>query len=131
MIRCILIIFISVLFLACKESIPFGIIKPAKMQQVLWDVLRADALSHEIVKSDPSKSLADENVKLTKKVFLIHNITEEQFQKSYSYYTQHPDKMKTMLDSLNLQQVRKSTIEIQQKQKQDIPETSRLIIYIR
>ena len=130
MIRCILIIFISVFFFSCKESIPFGIIKPSKMQEILWDVLRADALSHEIVKSDPSRSLSDENIKLTKKVFLIHNITEEQFQKSYSYYTRHPDKMKTMLDSLNAQQVRRNTIEILQKPKQ-VTESSRLIIYIR
>ena len=129
MIRCILIIFISTFIFSCQESIPFGIIKPSKMQEVLWDVLRADALSHEIVKSDPSKSLSDENIRLTKKVFLIHNISEEEFQKSYSYYTQHPDKMKNMLDSLNAQQIRKSTIETQQKQ--EIPETSRLIIYIR
>jgi hypothetical protein len=130
MTRCILIISITVFFFSCKESIPFGIIKPAKMQQVLWDVLRADALSHEIVKIDPSKSLSDENIKLTKKVFLIHNITEEQFQKSYSYYTQHPDKMKTMLDSLNVQQVRKNTI-VPEKPKQVITESSRLIMYIK
>ena len=131
MIRCILIIFISAFFFSCQESTPFGIIKPSKMKEILWDVLKADALSHEIVKSDPSKSLSDENIRLTKKVFLIHNITEEQFQKSYSYYIQHPDKMKTMLDSLNAEQVRKSTIEIQQKHRLVIPKASRLIIYIR
>lgn len=112
MIRCIVIISISVFFYSCKESTPSGIIKPKKMQEILWDVLRADALSQQLVKSDSAKSLADESVKLTKKVFLIHNISEEQFEKSYTYYTNHPDIMRTMLDSINAQQTRKSNLEI-------------------
>ena len=126
MIRCILIIFISVLYCSCKESTPSGIIKPKEMQVILWDVLRADALSQQIVKKDSSVSLADENVRLTKKVFLIHNITQEQFEKSYSYYAQHPDIMKTMLDSLNDQQTRISTLEIPPpKQKRLMHESTR------
>lgn len=117
MIRCILIISISVFFYSCKESTPSGIIKSKRMQEILWDVLRADALSQQLVKSDSAKSLADKSVKLTKKVFLIHNITEEQFEKSYSYYTHHPDMMRNMLDSLNAQQTRMSNLEIPLKHK--------------
>ena len=111
MIRCILIISISILLYSCKDSLPSGIIERNKMQQILWDVFRADALSQQLVKGD-SKLLAEENVKLTKDVFLIHNITEEQFQKSYAYYTQHPDIMSSMLDSLNAQQSKTSTLEV-------------------
>ena len=111
MTRCTLICLVLLFFYSCKESIPSGVIKPAKMQEVLWDVLRADALSRQIINRDSSKKLAEENVRLTKKVFAIHNITEEQFQKSYSYYTQHPDKMKTILDSLNSQQIRKANAD--------------------
>jgi hypothetical protein len=110
MTRCILIGLLLVFFYSCKESIPSGIIKPAKMQEILWDVLRADALSQQVVNRDSSKKLAEENVRLTKKVFAIHKITEEEYQKSYSYYTQHPDKLKTILDSLNAQQTRKAAL---------------------
>jgi hypothetical protein len=123
MIRCIVIISISVFFYSCKESTPSGIIKPKKMQEVLWDVLRADALSQQLVKSDSAKSLADESVKLTKKVFLIHNISEEQFEKSYTYYTNHPDIMRTMLDSINAQQTRKSNLEIPLTKKRMLKNT--------
>jgi len=123
MIRCIVIISISVFFYSCKESTPSGIIKPKKMQEVLWDVLRADALSQQLVKSDSAKSLADESVKLTKKVFLIHNISEEQFEKSYTYYTNHPDIMRTMLDSINAQQTRKSNLEILLTKKRMLKDT--------
>ena len=106
MIKYILIISFLCFFYSCKETIPSGVIKPAKMQEILWDVLRAEALSQEIVKRDSSKSVAAENIRLTKKIFLLHNITQQQYEKSYSYYTAHPDIMRTILDSLNNQQSR-------------------------
>ena len=107
MMRVGLIFFTLILFYSCKDSVPSGIIKQDKMQQVLWDVLRADALSQEIVKKDSTKSAAVESAILTKKVFLIHHVSEEEFKKSYSYYISHPNLMKTMMDSVNAQQVRK------------------------
>jgi hypothetical protein len=118
MIRCILIFLVSVFITSCKESLPSNIIKQKKMQEVLWDVFRADALSRQIVSTDSSKSLQEETIKLTEKVFLIHNITKEQFEKSYSYYAHHPDIMKTILDSLNAQQTRISNIELTHRNKQ-------------
>ncbi len=125
MTRCILIFSVSIFFYSCKESTPSGIIKPKEMQEVLWDVLKADALSQELVKSDSSRSISSENVKLTNKVFLIHNITKEQFEKSYSYYTHHPDIMQIMLDSINTRQMRMSFISIPVKQKPTITDTSK------
>lgn len=110
MIRCILIIATSVLFYSCKETVPSGIIKQNKMQEVLWDMLRADALSHQIANSDSTKLPDDERAKLTRQVFIIHNITEDQFDKSYSYYAQHPEIMRNMLDSLNSQKIRVDTL---------------------
>lgn len=110
MIRCILIIATSVLFYSCKETVPSGIIKQNKMQEVLWDMLRADALSHQIANSDSTKFADDERAKLTSQVFIIHNITENQFDKSYSYYAQHPEIMRNMLDSLNSQKIRVDTL---------------------
>lgn len=125
MTRCILIFSVSIFFYSCKESTPSGIIKPKEMQEVLWDVLKADALSQELVKSDSSRSISSENVKLTNKVFLIHNITKEQFEMSYSYYTHHPDIMQIMLDSINTRQMRMSFISIPVKQKPTITDTSK------
>ncbi len=117
MMKCILIISICILCYSCKDSISAGIIEQNKMQEILWDVLRADALSQQIINRDPAKSLAAENIRLTRKVFLIHNITEEQYEKSYSYYTHHPDMMRTILDSLNVEKTRMGNIEMSVKQK--------------
>ncbi len=111
MIRCIFII--SVLFYSCKEAIPADVIKQKKMQEILWDVLRADALSQQLVKNDSTKSLTNENVRLSKRVFVIHGIKQEQFDKSYSYYTKHPDVMRSMLDSIATQKVRIDTLQNQ------------------
>lgn len=107
MIKNILIISCLIFIYSCKETMPSDVIKPVKMQEILWDVLRAEALSQEIAKADSSKSVAAENIRLTKKIFVLHHITQQQFEKSYSYYTAHPDIMRTILDSLNSQQTRK------------------------
>lgn len=126
--QCILIFSIWFLLNSCKNSAPSGIIKQEKMQEILWDVFRADALSHQIISSDSSKSLPDETVKLTDKVFSIHNITREQFEKSYSYYTQHPEIMRTMLDSLSAQQTRINNIEMSHRSKPVIIDSIKKLI---
>lgn len=105
MIRCILVIFVILFLFACKDS-PYGIIDKIEMKNILWDVLRADALSQEIVRTDSSKSAARESALLTQKVFSIHHVTEKKFQKSYSYYIAHPDILNAMFDSINAQQSR-------------------------
>lgn len=109
--------YILILFCSCKESVPSEIIAPQKMQNILWDVVRADAFSRHIITTDSSKSLADENMKLANKIFQVHNITEQQFEKSYFYYTQYPDKLKAILDSLQAQQSRRIASEINLKVK--------------
>lgn len=106
------IFIILIFFYSCKESMQAGIIGPQKMQVILWDVLRADALSRELVRTDSSKSMSTEVDRLRSQVFLIHKITGEQFVKSYSFYTRNPGILKRILDSLNSQQVRISTLEI-------------------
>lgn len=117
MIKSILIILSIVFFYSCKNSTPKGIIRQKEMQQILWDIARADALSQQLVRVDSTKSIAGESIKLNKEIFKIHNITEEQFKKSYDYYTRHPDIMRAMLDSINAEQTRKSTLEMQAKFK--------------
>ena len=113
----ILIILVFIFFYSCSESTPSGIIKPKKMQEILWDIIRADALAKQLVKNDSAKILVNESAKLTKEILLIHNIEERQFEKSYSYYTHHPDIMRVMFDSISAQQTRNSPIENTNKYK--------------
>jgi Domain of unknown function (DUF4296) len=83
-----------------KNDIPSGIIKPVKMQKVLFDVLRADAFVFDFVKKDTAKNLDAESVKLQQQLFAVHKVTKEEFYKSYDFYKAHPDLMQPLLDSM-------------------------------
>lgn len=82
---------------------PGSIIQPQKMQGVLWDVLRAQALASEMVKKDSSLNDTIELKALTKKVFEIHQTTAGDFNKSYSWYIKHPEAMTVIFDSIYTQ----------------------------
>ena len=83
-----------------KNAVPSGILKPEKMQIVLWDVLRADAFTFNFITKDSAKIPEAENVKLQQQVFAIHKVSKEEFYKSFEYYKAHPNLMQPILDSL-------------------------------
>ena len=93
---------ILVLLASCgrKNKIPDSILKPAKMQVVVWDILKAKALAEEIAKKDSTTKIDIENNKLQSEVFAIHNISKNDFYKSYNFYTQHTELMLALLDSV-------------------------------
>ncbi len=95
------------------------------MQEILWDVFRADALAQQSVKNDSTKIVSEENSTLTRKVFSIHGITKDQFDKSYAYYSQHPDVMRTVLDSISTQKTRVDTIALPAKFKRLLKDTAK------
>ena len=70
------------------------------MQNVLWDVLRADAFTYDFVKKDSTKKPEQELAKLQQQIFAIHKISKEEFYKSYEYYKIHPELMQPILDSM-------------------------------
>jgi hypothetical protein len=97
------IVLISSFFLfSCggKSDIPAGIIKPAKMQLVLFDVLRADAFVFDFVKKDTAKIPEAESAKLQQQIFAVHKVSKEQFYNSYDFYKAHPGLMQPLLDSM-------------------------------
>ena len=54
-----------------KDKIPPSILKPDKMQAVLWDVIKADAFTTEVIQKDPAKNAAEENLKLQQQIFAV------------------------------------------------------------
>ncbi len=99
--RCIFLA-LSLILISCgnKNSIPIGILKPDKMRGVLWDIIRADAVTTQQLRTNISIIATEENVKLQKQIFAIHEITKEDFYKSFDYYRSHPSLMKVLLDSV-------------------------------
>ena len=109
MIKVPVFIFFLVILDSCsgRITIPKGVIKPPQMEEVLFDMMKADALATEIVKKDSSINLPARNIELYKKVFSAHNITRADFDSSYSFYEKHPEMMRILLDSMNVMRERK------------------------
>ena len=108
---CILLVLVSC---SGKKNLPTGIIEPKKMQQVMWDYIRADVYSNDFLKKDSSKKMNDtlENIRLQNKVFGFYRITREEFYNSYNYYIDHPEMMDPLMDSMISKQNR---IKLQQQ----------------
>lgn len=111
-----IIIIVFTLFLSClgKNKVPSEIIQPVKMQKILWDVIRAQALSTQIALKDSTVNEIAESKALTQKIFEIHKITSTAFNQSYIWYTNHPDIMRIVFDSLNAESQRESQLEIKE-----------------
>ena len=94
-------ILILFFFLSCSQNkTPNGILPPQKMQDVLWDYIRADAFTSDFISKDSTKNLQVENVRLQKNLFSMHHISKEEFYNSYDYYLKHNIEMKMLLDSM-------------------------------
>jgi Domain of unknown function (DUF4296) len=95
-----------------KNKVPAEIIQQKEMQNILWDVIRAQALSGEMAGKDSAiNEIAETNI-LTRKVFEIHHITSSAFDQSYAWYTGHPEMMRIIFDSMNIQNQRRNDLRM-------------------
>ena len=83
-----------------KDKMPDGILKPEKMQAVLWDVIKADVFTTDYIKKDTAKNAAAENLKLQQQIFAIHKISKTDFDNSYDYYKSNTEVFKKIVDSM-------------------------------
>jgi hypothetical protein len=99
--RSILLV-LSIILMSCgnKNSTPPGVLKPDKMQAVLWDIIRADAFTTLHIKTSVPGIATAEDAKLQKQVFAIHGLSKDDFYRSYDYYKAHAGLMRTVLDSM-------------------------------
>lgn len=97
-----------------KNKVPAEIMQPVKMQKILWDVVRSQALAAEEARKDSTINEIAQTKVLVQKAFKIHDVTSDEYEKSYKWYTSHPDIMKVLLDSLSNQ--------IQQENQEDLKE---------
>lgn len=102
------IISLMVFLVSCsaKENAPANIFPESKMKSVLWDVMRVQTLAQHNAREDSTINLNAETTTLTEKVFEIHKVTSKDFDRSYNWYTSHPDQMQLLLDSLYAQKQR-------------------------
>jgi|SRR5690242_16610208 hypothetical protein len=119
MIKRFFILIIPVIIVSCYsiEKRPTDIIKPDKMKDILWDVMRAQTLAQETSLKDSGISMPLEIKLLSKKIFKMHNTDSSHFVESYNWYVKHPEALKVIFDSLYNQKQRESEKELKRKEK--------------
>ena len=89
---------------ACSGySVPEGVLPPDKMEQVLYDVVRADEMVDFLRLSDSSWQRFSRRTLLYDSVFALHGLKKETFQKSLSYYQGRPDLLKDIIEAMHEQ----------------------------
>ena len=109
-------VFLPFIFLvSCKDKnqIPKGVLPEEKMQEVMWSMIYAGEFLNAYVLNKDSVDKVAESSRIYGQVFQVHHITREEFDKSYSYYREHPELMKVILDSLS----KKQTYTVEKFQK--------------
>jgi hypothetical protein len=91
-----------ILLLSCSNQKQgnSAILQQDTMQAVLWDVIRADALTTQASRLDSTKKPLLENAKLQQAIFAYHKISREQFYNSFNYYKSNASLMRSILDSM-------------------------------
>ena len=100
-----------------KNNIPSGILSQEKMEGVLWDMIQADQYSILYLAKDSAHMSKDsaktntkmETLRLYEQVFRLHQVSREEFRKSYQYYLDHPALNQVLFDSLTAKGVRLRT----------------------
>ena len=102
MIRQRYLLFLSLWLCACTgdQKVPASIIPPKKMEQVLWDYLKADAFCNGYIQKDSTQNDSLVNIMMQQEIFKHYKITKEDFYKSYQYYISHPQSMTGVIDSM-------------------------------
>lgn len=78
---------------------PTNLIEMAQMEQVLRDMCKIEARFQRRLSIKNTKHI-DMALANYAGVFNKHNITEKQFKASYDYYSNHPDQMQALYDSV-------------------------------
>ena len=115
--RTIIYIMFFLVFVSCGSDtkVPSDILQPAEMSNILWDIMRSQALGYEIARKDSSVREAIEVKALSQKVFKIYKIDSAYFNKSYNWYIQHPTILKVIFDSMYVQKERENNLKLEKK----------------
>jgi Domain of unknown function (DUF4296) len=116
-----ILLFLCVLFFSCgRKQVPEAkMLSSEKMQAVMWDIFQAEAYTEFYLKKDSTKNLFIQNAALQKKIFSIHQVSKEDFLKTYDYYSNHSNDMRILLDSVSAKAERQRNKMIERKYSKD------------
>lgn len=99
------VVIICLCMMACNRGpkVPKDVLQPDKMEDVLWDMIQTgEFLSGFVLYRDTNINAVMESQRWYEKVYSFHQISKEDFKRSYNWYRDHPDMMKRILDSLSV-----------------------------
>ncbi|MBS1918932.1 MAG: DUF4296 domain-containing protein [Bacteroidetes bacterium] len=96
-------LFLAFLVFSCSgKKTPNGVLTQKEMVAVLWDMFRVDEfLTGYVLPADSMLNKKDQTIGYYEEVFKLHKIDKTTFQKSFTFYKNHPILMQEVLDSLN------------------------------
>jgi len=97
------ILFLFLLTAGCtdKNSQPSDILPRDKMEKVVLGLIQADQYADLFLAKDSARiNVRAETQKLYQQVFLLQQVSTDDFRKSFQYYLDRPDKSKNLFDSL-------------------------------
>lgn len=116
--------------MACNRDpkVPKGVLQPDKMEDVLWDMIQTgEFLSGFVLYRDTNINAVTESQRWYEKVYSFHQISKEDFKRSYNWYRDHPDMMKRILDSLAVRKdPEPAPAAVQDNPAASSPDTARL-----
>lgn len=94
---------VLLLTLACNQrSTPENLLSRDKMEDVLWDMMRADLfINNYMVIKDANLNKQQQGIEFYTQILKLHHVSQEQFRTSFEYYRSRPDEIKILMDSLS------------------------------
>lgn len=86
----------------------------------MLDLIKADEIVNQQTYGDSAVGIKNKREILYQKVFQIHKVSKEQFKKSFTFYQNHPDLLKVVLDSM-YEQIKREAADTVQIRKPKIP----------
>lgn len=85
-----------------KAGAPAHLIARDKMEDVLWDMMRADLfINNYMVIKDTALDKKKQGIHLYTRILKMHKISQEDFRESFKYYRSQPIELKDLMDSLS------------------------------
>ena len=84
-----------------RQYIPSGVLKPEKMEKVMYDVILAEGFAESYLFIDSSRTKEEWMNRELDTVLAIHKVSQETFMKSYDFYKKRPDLLKPIIDTIN------------------------------
>lgn len=97
----LLLMITALLFCSCGNKLPEGVIQPAIMKNMMWDMMVAEQVQKMDTSKESRQHIKDSTTAAFNKILSIYNISEERYKKSLQYYETHPDELKNIFDSLS------------------------------